>query len=360
MSAVTESGPEKLGIVIYGADSRMANLVIRAAAEREDVEIAQVNLRSSRFRDDKDGKEYLRQLRRDSIYPSLPGPPVAAEKLFCGSPKKSPINSSQTPTIALGAELPRIRHDFTFSKDPKTSLFDMGRVVYGDASADVASGIAIPGLNRNPRANILPAPSNEFLGVRVVEPVFSATLGVLKYLDHEHGLVSGVVLETRRYEAGQALTDQTGEGRPLLRSKSAALGILPVGTETGLVAVPRYTGSLFRDEERMRRVKFFSHTANMAAGALATVAVTVQDRIPNKIDVKDGIIEWARERMDEVAISTADVVGDTRTSVINPLGIHIDGQSIKIDVLYDPDWSRAHALLDTAKALHELRTGERP
>jgi glyceraldehyde 3-phosphate dehydrogenase len=326
--------PLRIGLNGFG---RVGRSVLRASLSDDDVEVVAVN----DVMDD-DDMEYL--LRYDSVYGRLEDVSRVGSTLFVGSTEVQLLSErdpSALPWDELGV-------DVAFEA---TGLFRTYEEAarHLDAGAEKVVISAPPKGDRPVPAFVYGVNHEEYDGADVVSNSSCTTNSVapvLKVLEEEFGVVSGLLLTVHAYTGSQGLVDGPQEKRR--RGRAAAENIVPTTTGAANATVevlPELDGKL--DGMAMR--------VPVPDGSITDITVNVEDDV-----TRDEITEAIRRAADR---ELGGVLGYTDEEIVSrdvielPFASYVDLQSVmvvandlvKILAWYDNEYGFSTQMLNLAK-----------
>lgn len=315
---------------------RIGRLATRRIMEREDLELVVIN-------DLADDNSLAYLFKRDSVHGAYPGTVNYDNKVLVVDGKRIAMTSHRDPMDChwgdLGIDVV-LEATGVFTQRARAGLhLESGakRVLISAPASDPDVTLCL-GVNEEQfDASAHRIVSNASCTTNCVSPV-------LKALDEAFTLEAGVLNTIHAYTMGQGLLDSPNKN--LRRGRAAALNLVPTSTgaakAVGLV-LPQLAGKLDG---------FAVRTPN-PTGSLADLTLTFAKEV-SVASAHDVLRAAAEARPDVLGFSTdelvsSDVMGDTRSSIVDSLMTLKVGPMLKVVAWYDNEAGYATRLVDMAQ-----------
>lgn len=352
------SSPEQFApapVLVDGIKSPLSSLLVRAAHERDDVEIVGVVKNSDDKDVDFDTFSYL--LEHHSVYGRSPDLAETVRKYE--SPKEVDLGYANFVNVSPRGRISRIAADYGYGSDVGSVITANGKSGEG-RHEEKQPLIAIPGLGD--------WVYNGHRPLFVPDARLHAVVPLLDRLDGGFGLVHADVVEMRSYSEPQALVDQASSETTLPESFAASLGSITLPEET-LPTLPYDEKKLFGRKfnnfgdihEKMTERRFSIPTA---VGSRAVVSTLFEDRcdVDVFLEAISPLFVQKETALFEVSAGS-DQIMTTRSVARSPLSAHVDLDSVvandhhaSFSMSYDSDWSRVNRILDIAAIVYNNRS----
>ncbi|MFZ5898900.1 MAG: type I glyceraldehyde-3-phosphate dehydrogenase [Bacillota bacterium] len=332
----------KLGINGFG---RIGRLALRAALQRDDVEVVAVNHKSRRIAVSPNyGKELAHSLKYDSVHGKLNVDTSGSGEHMVLNGREVKVfaeaNPEALPWGELGVDIViESTGKFRERKEAARHLAGGARKVIISAPGKDDDVTIVMGVNEevyDPRAHHVI--SNASCTTNCLAPV-------AKVLHEKFGIVKGLMTTVHAYTNGQQLLDMPYKDPR--RARAANLSIVPTTTGAA-VAVSRVLPEL---EGRLNGCALRVPVPNVSLVDLvvelsrpATVAEVNQAFIEAAAGPMKGILAFS-----DLPLVSVDYNGDPHSATVDgPSTMAIRENMIKVMAWYDNEWGYAQRLLDLA------------
>ncbi len=321
----------KIGINGFG---RIGRLVMRAALEKEGVEVVAIN-------DLGDATTNAHLYKYDTIHGVYPGDVKAVEGEMVVDGKRIKVLAERDPANLpwreLGVDVV-VESTGLFTKADKAAAHIKAgaRKVLISAPAQGEDITIVMGVNEE---NYDPANhhiiSNASCTTNCLAPV-------AKVLDEKFGIVKGLMTTVHSYTNDQRILDQAH--KDLRRARAAAESIIPTTTGAAkavALVLPQLKGKLNGFAMRVP-------TSNVSVVDLV-VEVTKETSVE---EVNDALRQASAQIPDflgfsELPLVSKDYNGDSRSSIVDGLSTMVmDGNMVKVISWYDNEWGYSNRVVD--------------
>ena len=324
----------KTRIAINGF-GRIGRLALRQILKRDDLEVVAIN-------DLADNVALAYLFKRDSVQGNYDGEVSATDDAMLVDGTPIPMTELRDPRECAwgdkGVDLVLECTGVFTKRDAAAMHLDAGaKRVLISAPAKGPDATLVLGVNEqdyDPASHFVV--SNASCTTNCVSPV-------LKALDDQFTVTSGVLNTVHAYTMGQSLLD--APNKKLRRGRAAGVNLVPTSTgaavAVGLV-LPQLAGKL----------DGFAIRTPHPTGSLADLTLTF-DKTPSVDEAHAVLRAYAEKHPSILAVSdeelvSSDIVGDTHSSVVDSLMTLRVGELLKLVVWYDNEAGYATRLVDMA------------
>ncbi len=331
----------KVKIAINGF-GRIGRSVFRIAYERKDIEVVGIN-------DITDTKTLSHLLKYDSNYGMFNGSVDFDDSHFIINGEKIKVSAEKDPAKIPWDKTPDVVVESTGVFRQKES--DKGG--YGDhlkngakkvlltvPAKDEIDAMVVLGVNDDALKSDHQCVSNASCTTNCLAPV-------VKVLNDEFGIEQGFMTTIHSYTADQNLQD--APHKDLRRARAAAMSQIPTTTGAATAAgkvIPELNGKL--DGKAIRVPTPTGSLVDFVANLKKEVTVEEVNAAMKKYAEKSmkGILEYTED-----PIVSADIIGNTHSSIFDAGSTMVMGKTVKVLSWYDNEWGYSQRVVDLAERL---------
>jgi glyceraldehyde 3-phosphate dehydrogenase len=324
----------KIGINGFG---RIGRLVMRAALNKEELEVAAIN-------DLTDAKTNAHLFKYDSIHGIYPGEVAAKEDSIVVNGQAVKVLAEKDPAKLswgdLGVDIVvESTGFFTEADQAKAHLAAGAKKVIISAPAKGEDITIVMGVNDE-----LYEPAKHHI-ISNASCTTNCLAPVAKVLDEKFGIVKGLMTTVHSYTNDQRILDQAH--KDLRRARAGAQSIIPTTTGAAkavALVLPRLKGKLNGFAMRVP-------TVNVSVVDLVTEVKTATSAEEVNAALKEaaagplqGILEYT-----ELPLVSRDFNGNPHSSIVDALStMVIEGTMVKVISWYDNEWGYSMRIVDLA------------
>lgn len=316
---------------------RIGRMTLRALQDKKDVEVVAVN-------DLTDVNTLAHLLKHDSTHGRFPGTVLAGDNSVTVNDKSilflNEKDPAKLPWEKLGIDVViESTGRFTERTAAQAHLTAGAKKVLITAPATGGVKTIVHGIN------------NELIGNDSIYSTASCTTGgiapVLYILDKEFGIESGFMSTVHAFTADQQLQD--APHKDLRRARAATHSIIPTSTGAAKAigdVLPNLKG----------RMDGYSYRVPVIDGSVADITVNVRKAVSaetlNQLfrQYAEGPLKGILEYTEEPLVS-ADILGNTHSSIIDGKLTRVIQQTVKVVAWYDNEMGISHRISELVSAL---------